>query len=94
MIILGTMHFELPNDHRNFFFNGQCFSCPNFGHKVVQCVAYKTIMTKEARKKRIDTGVKKNTYKKISPLKNEIECAYWNNFGHEEYECRRKLQPK
>ena len=36
------------HDHINFFFNGQCFSCHNFGHKACQCAAYKTIMTKEA----------------------------------------------
>ena len=40
-------------------------------------------MTREARKKIIDTGVKKNTYNKFSPLQNEIECAYCNKFGHE-----------
>ena len=78
----------------NFFFNGQCFSCHNFSHKVSQCVAYKTIMTREARKKRIDIGTKKNTYNKFSPLQNEVECAYCNNFGHEESECRSKVQPK
>ena len=82
------------HDRRNFFFNGQCFSCHNFGHKVVQCVAYKTIMTREARKKRIDIETKKNAYNKFSPLLNEVECAYCNNFGHEEFECRRKVQPK
>ena len=60
------------------------FLMSNFGHKVVQCVAYKTIMTREARKKRIDIGTKKNTYKNFSPLQNEVECAYCNNFGHEE----------
>ena len=36
------------NNHINFF-NGQCFSCHNFGHKAAQCVAYKTIMTREAQ---------------------------------------------
>jgi len=51
-------------------------------------------MTREARKKRIDIGTKKNTYNKFSPLQNEVECAYCNNFGHEESECRRKLHPK
>ena len=25
---------------------------------------------------------------------NEVECAYCNNFGHEESECRSKVQPK
>ena len=53
------------HDRRNFFLNGQCFSCHNFGHKVVQCVAYKTIMTREARKKSIDIETKKNTYNKF-----------------------------
>ena len=56
------------HDRKNFFFNGQCFSCHNFGHKVVQCLAYKTIMTREARKKINETGVKKNYYNKFSPL--------------------------
>ena len=40
-------------DNRRNFFNGQCFSCHNFGHKAAQCVAYKTIMTREAQKKKI-----------------------------------------
>ena len=51
-------------------------------------------MTREARKKRIDTGIKKNTYNNFYPLQNEIECDYCNNFGHEESECRSKLQQK
>ena len=61
---------------RNFFFNGQCFSCHNFGHKAAQCVAYKTIMTREARKQRNETGIKKNTYNNFSPLQDEIECSF------------------
>ena len=51
-------------------------------------------MTREARKKRMDIESKKNTYNNFSPLQNEVECAYCNNFGHEESECRRKVQPK
>ena len=51
-------------------------------------------MTREERKKRNETGIKKNTYNKFSPLQNEIEYFYCNNFGHEESECRSKLQPK
>ena len=51
-------------------------------------------MTREARKKRIDIETTKNTYNNISPLQNEVECAYCNNFGHEESECRNKVQPK
>ena len=53
-------------------------------------------MTREERKQRNETGIKKNTYKKKknSPLQDEIECSFCNNFGHEESECKRKLQPK
>ena len=51
-------------------------------------------MTREERNQRNETGIKKNTYKNFSPLQNEIECAYCNNFGHEESECKRNLQPK
>ena len=64
------------HDCINSFFNGQCFSYHNFGHKAVQCVAYKTIMTREAMKKRMDIEPKRNTYNNFSPLQNEVECAY------------------
>ena len=56
----------------------------DLGHKAAQCVAYKTIMTREERKQRNETGIKKNNYKNFSALQNEIECAYCNNFGHGE----------
>ena len=79
-------------DSRRNFFNGQCFSCHNFRHKAAQCVAYKTIMTREARNQRNVTGVKKSSYNNFSPLENEIECSICNNFGHEEFECKRKFQ--
>jgi hypothetical protein len=51
-------------------------------------------MTRESRKKRIELETKKNTYNNFSPLQNEVECAYCNNFGHEESECRSKIQLK
>ena len=51
-------------------------------------------MTREARKQRNETGINKNTYNNFSPIQNEIECSYCNNFGHEESECRSKIQPK
>ena len=75
------------DNHRSFF-NGQCFSCHNFGHKEAQCVAYKTIMTREAQKQRSITGITKRSYNKFLALENEIECSIYNNFGHEYYECR------
>eukprot|EP00253_Pinus_taeda_P003737 PITA_03737 len=79
-------------DNRRIFFNGQCFSCHNFGHKVAQCVAYKTIMTREAQKKRSIIGIMKRTYNNFSALENEIECTICNNFGHEDFECKSRFR--
>eukprot|EP00253_Pinus_taeda_P007936 PITA_07936 len=78
--------------NRRNFFNGQCFSCHNFGHKAAQCVAYKTIMIREARNQRNVTRIKKSSYNNFSLLENEIECSICNNFGHEESECKSKFQ--
>jgi len=79
-------------DNSRSFFNGQCFSCHNFGHKVAQCVAYKTIMTREAQKQRSMTGITKRTYNNFSTLESEIECSICNNFGHEESECKSRFR--
>ena len=81
-------------DNRRSFFNGQCFSCHNFGHKAAQCVAYKTIMTREAQKQRSMTGITKRTYNNFSVLENEVECSICNNFGHEDSECRSRFQQR
>eukprot|EP00253_Pinus_taeda_P011740 PITA_11740 len=75
-------------------FNGQCFSCHNFGHKAAQCVAYKTIITREAQKQRSMNGITKRTYKNFSALENEVECSICNKFGHEDSECRSRFQQK
>eukprot|EP00253_Pinus_taeda_P026536 PITA_26536 len=75
------------DNHRNFF-NAQCFSCHNFGHKAAQCVPYKTIMTREARNQRSVTGIMKRTYNNFFVLENEIECSICNKFGHEDSECK------
>ena len=79
-------------DNRRNFFNGKCFSCHNFGHKAAQCVAYKTIMTREAQKQRNMTGITKRTYNNFSALESEIECSICNNFGHEDSECKRRFR--
>eukprot|EP00253_Pinus_taeda_P020139 PITA_20139 len=79
-------------DNRKNFFNGQCFSCHNFGHNTAQCVSYKTIMTSETRNQRNVTGIKKSSYNKFSLLENEIEFSIYNNFGHEESKCRSKFR--
>jgi len=79
------------NNCRNYF-NGQCFSCHKFGHNATQCVAYKTIMTREARNQRNVTRIMKRTYNNFSPLENEKECSICNNFGHVVFECRSKFR--
>lgn len=56
---------------KNFYFNGQCFTCHNFGHKDAQCVTYKTIMTREARKQKNEIAWKKYSYNTFSPLQDE-----------------------
>jgi len=78
-------------DNRRSFFNGQCFSCHNFSHKAAQCVAYKTIMTREAQKQRSMTGTMKRTYNKFLVVENEVECSICNKFGHEDSECRSRF---
>lgn len=78
-------------DNRRNFFNGQCFSCHNFGHKAAQCVAYKTIMTREAQKQRSMTRIMKRTYNNFSALENEVECSICSNFGHKDSECRSRF---
>jgi len=62
-------------DNCRSLFNGQCFSCHNFGHKAAQCVSYKTIITREAQKQKSVTGIMKRTYNNFSALENEIECS-------------------
>eukprot|EP00253_Pinus_taeda_P009476 PITA_09476 len=37
-----SRNYNRLDDNRRNLFNGQCFSCHNFGHKAAQCVAYKT----------------------------------------------------
>ena len=55
------------DNHRSFF-NGKCFSCHNFGHKVAQCISYKTIMTRVSKKQRSMTEITKRTYNNFSAL--------------------------
>ena len=79
-------------ENRRNLFNGQCFSCHKFGHNATQFVAYKTIMTREARNQRSVTRIMKRTYNNFSTLENKIECSICNNFGHEDSECRSRFQ--
>ena len=50
-------------------------------------------MTREGRKQRSITGIKKISYSNFSPLEKEMECSFCSKFSHEEFECRRKSRP-
>ena len=54
------------------YFNGKCYTCHNLCHKEIHFVAYKTIMTREARKQHNAKGTKKSSYNACSPLKDEV----------------------
>jgi len=75
------------------YFNGQLFTCHNFGHKEIHCVAYKIIMTREIRNQHNVKKLNKSSYNALSPLHNEVECSIFNHFGHEETECKHKMIP-
>lgn len=57
---------------RYSYFNGQCFTCHNFGNKAVNCVAYKTIMTREEINQYNSNESKKSSYNSFYPLQNEV----------------------
>eukprot|EP00253_Pinus_taeda_P015505 PITA_15505 len=61
---------RLDDSHRNSF-NGQCFSCHNFGHKATQCVSYKTIMTRESQK------TKKSRFWKTTQKEQTSSAKTW-----------------
>jgi len=71
-------------DPRYSYFNGQCFTCHNFGDKVVDCVSYKIIITREAREQNNELTARKSSYNFFLPLQDEIECSLCNSFGHKE----------
>jgi len=49
-------------------------------------------MTREAENLRNVTRIKKSSYNNFSLVETEIECLIYNNFGHEESECRSKFR--
>lgn len=48
-------------------------------------------MTREPQNQGNVTWIMKQNYNNVSLLENEIECSIYNNFGHEEFECRSKF---
>eukprot|EP00253_Pinus_taeda_P032899 PITA_32899 len=62
-----SRNYNRLDDNRRNFFNGQCLSCHNFGQKSTQCVAYKTIMTREAQKKKKEQTSSAKTWRMKEP---------------------------
>jgi hypothetical protein len=85
---IPTSKFFIPR-HPNFFY-GYCFSCGNFGHKVVSCILFRYNRNVRTRLNKSQKAMVQNSF---SPLLNDIECHICNNFGHKASECRSKLLP-
>jgi hypothetical protein len=73
---LHTKMRSLTPNYVNFFY-GICFYCNNFGHKVVDCRAYKRNVQKI------------NAY--VSP--HNIECYKCHNYVHISQKCRSMIVP-
>jgi hypothetical protein len=80
-------------------FLGSCYSCYNFGHKVVNCRA-------NTKNRSNDEGYTRNSYPRRSheaqsrsynrfgSLSDEVECYKCNNFGHIARDCRLIVPPR
>jgi hypothetical protein len=66
-----TQRISYTPRYQNFFY-GHCFTCNNFGHKVVDCRAY------------VRNGQERNVY--VTPY--NIECYKCHNYGHIARDCR------
>jgi hypothetical protein len=80
-------------------FLGSCYSCYNFGHKVVNCRANtKNISndegyTRNSYPRRSHEAINRS-YNKFGSLSDEVECYKCNNFGHMTRDCRLIVPPR
>jgi hypothetical protein len=92
--------FRRPSTSRyQTLFLGLCYSCNNFGHKVVNC-------RENAKNRRNYEGYSNNSYPRrpyetqnknynsFGSLSNEVECYKCNNFGHMAKDCRLIVPPR
>jgi hypothetical protein len=87
------------NPRYQTIFLGLCYSCNNFGHKVVNCRA-------NAKNRRNYEGYTRNGYPRrpheaqrrnyniFESLSDEVECYKCNNFGHMAKDCRLIVPPR
>jgi hypothetical protein len=85
---------DLPPPRYQTIFLGLCYSCNNFGHKVVNCRAntknrrnYEGY-TRNGYPRRSHEAQKIKSYNRFESLSNEVECYKCNNFGHMAKDCR------
>ena len=69
----------------NFKFNGHCFYCGIFGHRIANCFKRKNV---ELRFSRL-TNMNHNKFEFLS---SEIECPKCSKFGHTANNCRLDIQ--
>jgi hypothetical protein len=88
-----------PTPRYQTLFLGLCYSCNNFGHKVVNCRAniksrnnYEGY-TRNSYPRRPHEAQRKN-YNRFESLSNEVECYKCNNFGHMAKDCRLTIPPR
>jgi hypothetical protein len=80
-------------------FLGLCYSCNNFGHKVVNCRANtKNISNYEGYTRnsypRRSHEAQNRSYNRFGSLSDEVECYKCNNFGHMAKYCRLTIPPR
>ena len=69
----------------NFKFNGHCFYCGIFGHRIVNCFKKKSVELRFSRMSNMN-------HNKFESLSSEIECSKCGNFGHTANNCRLEIQ--
>jgi hypothetical protein len=100
----STFPTKVKNDKKNtitrrnplnkYLFIGYCYSCNNFGHKVVHYKAYGQYNNRNFQiYKNNRYNTEKRNYNSFTPLQNfNIECKKCNNYGHKNRECRLPMQ--
>ena len=69
----------------NFKFNGHCFYCGIFGHRIANCFKKKNVELRFSRMTNMN-------HNKFECLSSKIECPKCSNFGHTTNNCRLDIQ--
>ena len=93
----GVKDYQKKFTRRNtpkYLFIGYCYSCNNFGHKVVHCKAYGQYNNRNVqRDKNNKCNKEKRNYNSFSPfLDFNSECQKCNNYGHKTSDCRNMIK--